>query len=278
MFKQLDLFENKNLVSGINSLNELKWEEGVQFLRKAKVFQEEDKIYIEKGIETAIYWREKLEGLNEEEQIQNTLKEVLVAYKEFEFVNRLETVRKEIGRCLVDQWIVKGDLDYDLTIQLFTLLMKNADYGYSEKLIAAYLQKSNSKRLKIYYLLGQTEWFQGHEGRAKKHYLQAFLYYPDRLMLHYVKSKELKALAERYPLYLVPAYAWLEGKAHFVTTEDSFQAFDEKHETALKAYNLLKECHTALKAKKDPLPYRKELKKISPEIFEVYLRNLRKDS
>src|SRR5699024_8383050 len=142
----------------------------------------------------------------------------------------------------------------------------------AEKLMKACLQK-HPKAFENYYLLAQTEWLNGHSAESKKHYLQAFLYYPDRTMMRYVEFKELKALAEKHSLYMIPTYAWLKGLARFVTINGQFQSFDKKHNAALRAYKLLKKCHTTLKAKKDPLPYRKKLKQVAPELLVDYLNN-----
>src|SRR5699024_5572636 len=262
MNEQLNLFENGEFTFGINLMNELKWGKGLMFLEKAKPIAEEDKLFLKKAKEIGGYWQTKFSVFEQSENAQEAFKELLHSYKKYDFPKRLNAAKQNLLLYML-AWIMDRDcFDNDTSVQIFTLLIAEKKYDQAEKLMKARLKK-HPTAFKDYYLLAQAEWLNGHSVYSKEHYLQAFLYCPDRSMLQYVAYKEFKKLAEEYPLEKIPAYAWLHGKSRFVSIEEAlFSPFNGKHDNAYQAYKLLKKCHVFIKDRKKRLYYRKKLQKI----------------
>ncbi len=271
MSEQLNLFENGEFIFGINLLNELKWENGLKVLKKAKPLVEADKLFLQKAKEIGEYWQTKLSVFKQSENTQEAFKELLHCYKKYDFPKRLNGVKQNLLLYMV-AWMIKKDyFDHDVVVEIFSLLKAEKKYSQAVGLMKAFLEEY-PKAFKNYYLLAQAEWLNGQSVNSKKHYLQAFLYYPDQSMLQYVANKEFRKLAEEYPLEKIPAYAWLYGKSSFVSIEDDiFSPFNENHDNAYNAYKLLKQCHLVIRDGKKRLYYRKKLQKIAPQLLQDYL-------
>lgn len=272
---QPTLWDNLALESGYRFLAELDFEEAaIQF---EEAFNGPgDKQPVSKAIASVQYWKPRVDTLSLHNIAPDTIKSLSDDFISYHFTAQLTGFKKALLIRLVDVMMNENCLGLREMEMIFDELLKVNEFQKAACLIERVMEIHPEKQY-LFYFLAQALWLNGDSARAYGNYIKALLYYPDEAFINRIENEKLKALARSCGMVMTPAYAWLREAMPFITPANDITPFNEAHQHAVTAYYLLQQSEESLKRNdlKSSVRYRKELKKISPELYEEYFALLR---
>lgn len=272
---QPTLWDNLALESGYRFLVELDFEEAaVQF---EEAFNGPgDKQPVSEAIASVQYWKPRVDALLLSNISPDAIKEFTNDFISYNFTAQLAGFKKALLMRLVDVMMNENRPGLRETEMVFDELLKVNEFQKASCLIE-WVMKIYPEKHYLLYFLAQALWLNGDSTRAYRNYIKALLYYPDEAFINRIENEKLKALARSCGMAAAPAYAWLREAMPFITQANDITSFNEAHQRDVTAYCLLQQSEESLKRNdlKSSVRYRKELKKISPELYEEYFSLLR---
>lgn len=270
LFIQPTLWDNLALESGYRFLAELDFEEAaIQF---EEAFNGPgDTQPVLKAIASVQYWKPQVAALSLSDISSDTIKDFTDDFISYHFTAQLTGFKKALLIRLVDAMMKEHCLRWRETEMVFDELLKANEFQKAACLIER-VMKIHPEEHYLLYFLAQALWLNGDSTRAYGNYIKALLYDPDESFINRIENEKLKTLARSFGMAMTPAYVWLREAMPFITPANDITPFSEAHQRAVTAYCLLQQSEGSLKRNdlKSSVRYRKELKKISPELYEEY--------
>lgn len=273
---QPTLWDNLALEKGYSALSSLDFEgAAVQF--EEALDGSGDKQLIAKAIESVHYWTPRVAALSSIGISYDTVKEFANDFISYNFTAQLIGFKRAILICLVDVMINDNLLALEETKIVFDQLLKMDEFRKAVYFMEAVIKVYPDKRHLLYFL-AQAQWLNGDSTPAYGNYIRALLHHPDEAFVNRIENEKLRTLAQSYGMASAPAYGWLRAVMPFVTPANDITPLSEAHQRAVTAYCLLQQSEESIKKNdlKSSIRYRKELRKVSPELYEEYFALLQK--
>jgi len=283
MVQQLSLWDNEALETGYHCLAALDLEEARLKFNEALQSGIGEKEQIQGLIAACDYWQTQLQRVSipvthyiTQENHSEYIAGLLFNYKHFHFTPQMARFKKAILIHIADFMYEVEDTDLKNIETAFDLLLETGDFQKAEDFISQYVSYFPQRQLLLYYL-AQAQWHNGNRSEANNNYVWLLLHYPDHVLINRIENKRLKNIIDSVGPAMAPAYGWLRNIVSFASLSDEIHICDEKHEKALKCYRLLQEANKSLQKNEMKLGiyYRKQLKALSPELYEEYFNWLK---
>lgn len=273
---QPTLWDNLALEKGYSVLSDLDFEEAtVQF--EEALNGPGDRQSLLKAIASVQYWEPRITSLSSPDISPDTIKKFTDDFISYNFTAQLIGFKRAILICLVDVMIHDNLLVLEETKIVFDELLKMDEFRKAVYFMGAVIKVYPGKHYLLYFL-AQAQWLNGDSAPAYGNYIRALLHHPDEALVNRIENEKLKTLAQSYGMASAPAYGWLRAAMPFVTPVNDITPLSEAHQSAVTAYCLLQQSEESIKKNdlKSSIRYRKELRKISPRLYEEYFALLQK--
>ncbi len=274
--QQLSFWDNEALERGYRSLAALKMDEALVQFNKALRAGIGEMDSVQKLIEACKYWKPFLIPAIEDTNVSQHIKLLQDNYLDYSFIPQMATFKKSLLLFIVDLLQNENNIDINDAEAAFDLLLEMRDFEKAEAL-ASYGISQHLENRQWLYLLAQAQWLCGKRSEANYNYVILLRCYPNEVPVGRIENTKLKELIHSYGPAMAPAYGWLRNIVPFVPLPDAFKVCDEEHQKALESYRLLQQAERSLNNNdmKSCINYRKQLKLISPGLYDEYFRRLR---
>lgn len=272
---QLSFWDNADLEAGYQELAQLQFDRA---LRHFEIAAESPVKRKQTGyaIETCCYWKKRVGALSEILFDQGMIDDIYRDYLDYEFTGALQLFRRELLCFLAKTLGSSHPIDLCLFERIFDELIKNECPESALELVEQSLvQYPDNAELR--YFFGQAYWQLGRYDSAGKMYVGACLSKPDNAYIKTLEPERLKTLAKEKGLAWTPAYGFLSGLLPLVepTVEPTEDRLLQKARSVY-GYLGLAEAHSLKKDSEKNLEYRKQLKSLNPDLFQLYLKLLKR--
>src|SRR5690606_14494941 len=148
-------------------------------------------------------------------------------------------------------------------------------YPKAEGFAALYVEQRPTDHGLLYFL-AQAQCLNRNHSQACRNYARALLFYPDRNLEHRIVHEQLSSMVKAHGLEKAAIYGRLYDILPYLSLEDGPEIRNGRHESAVQCYQLIQELNDS-QFNNDQganIQYRKQLKEIAPDIFEVYMLRL----
>lgn len=273
---QPTLWDNMALENGYHLLSVLRFgEAGVQF--EEALNDTGDRQPVLKAMDAVLYWKPRITSLSSTNIPPEKIKNLTDDFISYDFTAQLIGLKKALLIHLVDVIIRERYIELREIHVAFDELLKMNEFQKATALMEYVMEEYPEKKY-LFYFLAQAQWLNNDSTKGYGNYIKALLYHPDETFINRVENDKLRALAQSYGMTVAPAYAWIRVAMPFIKPPKDIKPFSEEHQCAVIAYGLLQQSEESLKKDdlKSSVHYRKELKKISPELYEEYFSLLQK--
>lgn len=281
--QQLSLWDNEALETGYRCLNALEWEEAILQFNEALQGGIGEMESVQKLITASQYWQARIQHTPGSQvhsgaaaSLSQHIAGLLADYSHYSFTPQMAGFKKALLGHIVGLLHHETDMDLNDMETAFDLLLGIDDFQTAEDLISHGIKQHPEKRL-LLYLLAQAQWLNGNRSDANNNYVRLLFYHPDKVMDNRIENKKLKELIHSCGPEMAPAYGWLRNILPFVPPADEIPACDEEHDKAIKSYRLLREANRSMNNNdmKSYVQYRKQLKELTPALYEEYFNLLK---
>lgn len=269
---QPTLWDNLDLESGLNCLNNLKFDKALNYLSAAQ-----DGPCNKKNIkslqEATKFWKTKVEHLQEN---KNICFSVLEDWKNFPFVSELKKLEIKLFEVITKIFLKLNNVDRNRIEELFDLFLSLEMYEKAISFIKFYTQQ-RFKEFGYHFMLAQALWMFGNKKEANDIYNRYLLLcIPVNVPVKRIENKQLKNLINKHGSQFAPAYAWINGITSFIET-DNIHTADFSNE-GLSCYNFLQKAHKHFKNNNlnEAIKYRKKLKACNAILYDAYFDLIQK--
>lgn len=274
---QPSLWDNVALENGYYKLNELQLVQAIKEFNQALKMDMGQQEMIRHAIATAEFWLDRI-GDRDTWSEGHTGGTVLYGqwledFANYGFKDRMQAFRKRLLSHISDRLMETGELNREEAERAFDLMLGCGLYDKAKALLSA-LQLQYPEAPELGYWEAQVLWRTGDKPEANHLSAMALLLNPGSLAISRIENPSLREVIDRYGTEKAPAYGWIGGLLPLVRIPEDLVIFHEKHEQAVLAYDALQSAHTFLKNgdKTSCVRYRKELKRLDPDLYDAYFR------
>lgn len=275
---QPSLWDNVALENGYRLLSELKLKEAIVEFNLAMQSPTGEEDSIASALETCRYWQERLiidPDTGPADDSLPYIQEILEAYLIYPFDSKMKGFKKNVLGHITDVLQTNGLWDPEIFETIFELLLKHEMYQKAEGLASHYVEQ-RPKDFDLLYFLAQAQCLNRNQSQACRNYARALLFYPDRNLEHRIVHGQLRSLVQTHGLEKAAVYGRLYDILPHLFLEGGPEIRDGRHEHAIQCYELVQKLSDTRYNNEHQanIQYRKQLKEIAPDIFEVYMLRL----
>ncbi len=279
---QPSLWDNVALENGYRLLSDLRLKEAIDefnLAMKSPIGEEES---IASALETCRYWQERLldpliPGSDKSSLKPNnpSTRGILDSFTAYPFDSKMKGFKNNLLGYITDLFQVQCAWDPNQFETLFDLLLKLEMYPKAESFASHYVEQM-PKDIGLLYFLGQAQCLNRNHSQACRNYGRAMLFHPDRNLEHRIVHEGLSSLVQAHGLEKAAVYGRLYDILPYLSLTDGPKIWDERHGHAIQCYELVQKLSDTQynNEHKANIQYRKQLKEIAPDIFEVYMLRL----
>lgn len=273
MVTQPTLWDNQEFEEGKKYLNTLQLAKARVSFEKSRINPYVDSLITNHLIEDCSHWEELIEksypSMPAEERFQAIWKD----FKEYRFLPGEREFRKALLQKVHSLSTWSGKLSAGDAAELCDELNKTKLSALARDTASTMLHKM-PQNIQFNYIYAESLWRNGEKQDANRVYASALLKWPSGVIKNRIRNSNIIKMVEKYGAEMAPAYAWFEKVLPYVKLADDIVAESKPHETALKCYRLLNGLYKSAidKQNQKNIELRKELKMLSPELFNGYIR------
>lgn len=272
---QPSLWDNAEFQLGIQSLASLRLTDAVDHLTRSLTSPLTDEPLTRRLIQSAIYWRQRIDFTEEPSFDHSTTKKLLGDFCNYDFTAHERPLKKSVLSQISKQASLDSKTDGDIVEKIFDLTARERDFSGAEYFIRAIL-KNQPEKVRFRYLLAEALWLQGKRRLADNHYSVLLLCYPQELNVNRIRNNALTILIDNYGPGMAVSYGWCRKILEFVSLPGDITIANDQQRTALECYHTLKHAWQSQTGghQSEIIKYRKALQKLSPDLFTEYYKRL----
>lgn len=279
---QPSLWDNVALENGYRLLSDLKLKEAIAEFNLAMQSPIGEEESIAPALETCRYWQERLRdpfdsGTGKDSLRPNdpSIQGILDTFMAYPFDSRMKGFKKNLLGHITDAFQLHCTWDPNQFETIFDLLLKHEMFPKAESFASHYVGQ-RPKDVGLLYFLAQAQCLNSNHSQACHNYARAMIFNPDRNLEHRIVHGQLRSLVRAHGLEKAGVYGRLYDILPHLYLEDGPEIGDGRHEHAIQCYGLVQKLSDTRynNEYKANIQYRKQLKEMAPDIFEVYMLRL----
>lgn len=277
---QLTLWDLEALETGFQHFSNLRLEEAKLKFHEALRMKLGNKEELRDALGACDYWLPEVkqsQEISEDENPSNKADLLLRKFTNYPFTSQMKYFRVALLSHIGSILSAESPMNLDSVETTFDLLMEAGKLEEAENLILKGISQYPDHP-RLHYMQAQVQWLNHEISKANLTYAWLLLHYPREVEKDRIQNKELQQLIDRFGAPMAPLFGWLYKVVPYIPFTGEVETNDREHRRAIECYRLILAANQALaeKGTTSSLPYRKQLRELSPELYDAYFKSLQR--